>query len=174
MIILLTGSCQWMAGTWPSVRLGDSLSCRQSRCWTKRSCSYLCCELRNPSQVTLAWQTVHTNSPNHLFLWARWKVCFISRPRLAVVWLSKMLCCLDWLWCVQSEPTTADGRGRGGLTVRPVNPRVLKENKVKTRLWERRKPLSFSRGCCILEIRARKTQTTAVNAPDKGVEQFIR
>lgn len=94
-----------------SMCLGESLSCRQSGRWTKLSCSYLCCELRDPSQVTLAWQTIHTNSPNHLFLWARWKVCFISRTRLAVVWLSKMLCCLDWLWCVQSEATTTDGRG---------------------------------------------------------------
>lgn len=97
-----------------SMCLGDSLSCRQSRRWTKLSCSYLCCELRDPSQVTLAWQTIHTNSPNHLFLWARWKVCFISLTRLAVVWLSKMLCCLDWLWCVQSEPATTDGRGEEG------------------------------------------------------------
>lgn len=94
-----------------SMCLGDSLSCRQSRRWTKLSCSYLCCELRDPSQVTLAWQTIHTNSPNHLFLWAWWKVCFISHTQLSGVWLSKMLCCLDWLWCVQLELATADGRG---------------------------------------------------------------
>lgn len=50
-----------------SVGLSDSLSCRQSRPWTKLSCSYLCCELRDPSQVTLAWQTIHTNSPNNRF-----------------------------------------------------------------------------------------------------------
>lgn len=108
----------------PSMCLGDSLSCRQSRRWTKLSCSYLCCELRDPSQVTLAWQTIHTNSQDHLFLWAWWKVCFISHPRLAVVWLSKMLCCLDWLWCVQSELATADGRGEEGqrwdLSIRRV------------------------------------------------------
>lgn len=102
--------------------LGESPSCRQSRRWTKLSCSYLCCELRDPSQVTLAWQTIHTNSPNHLFLWARWKVCFISHTRLAVVWLSKMLCCLDWLWCVLVRSGHNRWPRRGGLTVRPVNP----------------------------------------------------
>lgn len=115
MIILLSGALS--VNSWKptkggkSICLGDSLSCRQSRRWTKLSCSYLCCELRDPSQVTLAWQTVHTNSPNHLFLWARWKVCFISHTRLALVWLFKMLCCLHRLWCALSEPATTDGRG---------------------------------------------------------------
>lgn len=84
-------------GGW-SMCLGDSPSCRQSRHWTKLSCSYLCCELRDPSQVTLTWKTIHTNSPNHLFLWAWWKVCFISHTRLGwgggVVWLLKCFAAL--------------------------------------------------------------------------------
>lgn len=69
--------------------LGDSPSCHHSRQWTKLSCSYLCCELRDPSQVTFTWKTIHTNSPNRVFLWTWWKVCFISHTQRGGVRLLK-------------------------------------------------------------------------------------
>lgn len=139
--------------------LGDSPSCRQSRHWTKLSCSYLCCELRDPSQVTLTWKTIHTNSPNRLFLWAWWKVCFISHTRRGGVWLLKCFAALidfdvfsqNW-WkqmaeerangeaCQSREPSKKTkwrpGSGRGG------NPWASQEAAAFLRLGqEKRRPL---------------------------------
>lgn len=70
MIILLAGELS--ENSWnltkggKSLCLGESLSCRQRRRWTKLSCSYLCCELRipprSPSHGKPYTQTVQTTS----------------------------------------------------------------------------------------------------------------
>lgn len=73
----------------------------------------------------------------------------------------KMLCETGWtLMCSEPESVETDG---GGLTARPVNP----GSPLRKQSGDSWKPLIFSRGCCILEIRARKMQAAAVNAPDK-------
>lgn len=76
--------------------LGDSPSCRQSRHWTKLSCSYLRCELRDPSQVTLTWKTMHTNTQSKpsLFVSLMKSLLYFSHRARGCVWLLKCFAAL--------------------------------------------------------------------------------